>query len=81
MKIKDADSIVSYILGSRRASPKQEIDATAAWISQLGYFSLFAGAASLFSAQPQEVWAKAANEKGVPPRISKKAKVLAQLNA
>ncbi len=81
MKVNDADSIGSYILGSRRASRKQETDIAAKWLSQLGYFSLFAGAASLFSAQPQEVWAKEVNKNDVPSRISKKAKIVAELNA
>ncbi|MDQ3220519.1 MAG: hypothetical protein M3Q26_07205 [Acidobacteriota bacterium] len=51
MKVTDSDAIRSYILGSRRGSLKQDTDTAAVWMAQLGYFSLFAGAASLFTAR------------------------------
>ncbi len=90
MKVKDLNSTRSHILGSRRSSgnaivserassPKLGAEAATDWLSRIGYFSLFAGAASLFAAQPREVWAREVNA-AVPPRIAKKAKIVAELN-
>ncbi len=76
MQIKLTDSTPSDILRSRQI---QDAETAASWLSRLGYFSLFAGAASLFAANPHEVWARYAA--AVPPRITKKAKIVAEMNA
>ncbi len=75
---KITDSTSSDILGHRQI---QDVDTAAGWLSRLGYFSLFAGAASLFAANPHEVWAREVNAAAVSPRIAKKAKIVAGMNA
>ena len=83
MKTKIADSRRLNILGNGDTSPAHEIGAVALklWRRRLGYFSLFAGAASIFTAESREVWAREVTEDNLPPRIAKKAKIVSELNA
>ncbi len=83
MKAKIVDSMRLNILSSGDLSPTQQIVAALLkkWRQKLGYFSIFAGAASVFAAQPRDVWAREVNGNDLPPRIAKKAKIVAELNA
>ena len=79
MKVKSADPNCLDILGQRKASPKQELEAAALslWQQKAGYFSLFAGVTAIVALQAQHVSAKE-SDKGVPPRVARRAAELVQ---
>lgn len=83
MKAKIAINKSLNLLGNADLLSKRELGASVLklWTRQFGYFSLFAGAASIFAAEPREVWARDVSGSNLPPRIAKKAKIVAELNA
>jgi hypothetical protein len=81
MNNKAIDMIGTHSPGSR-ASSRLVVEVTDSWLSRIGCLSLVAGAASVIACQPSEVWAQELNNgSGIPPRIAKKSKIIAELNA
>ncbi|NOT48716.1 MAG: VCBS repeat-containing protein [Acidobacteria bacterium] len=64
----------SDILGRKTLSPAAELER---WRRNLGYLSVFAGAAAIIASQSSQVAAKE-NQKAIPPRIAKQASELVQ---
>lgn len=82
MKLRNVNLERPDILGRRTASAVQAVGNTDLenWRRRLGYFSLFAGVATVCASQAQNVFADE-SKKGVPPRVAKRAaELLKNLN-
>ena len=82
MRVRNADLKRLGILGGSQTSQTPEFDVAAvrSWRKKLGYFSLFAGVATVLGSQAQDIFA-GESDKPVPERVKKQAaELLRKLN-